>query len=125
MNSPAVTAGGGEIVKKNRAWSAGAVMNMNTASITAKTPASLGLRSHIETSPASGSNRPTVMKNPAKASVRSSGIRGSTPNGVKRKPKMKPKANKTANTRSELVKDTRVRCCSFPSCLFGGWDFVD
>ena len=121
----AVTAGGGKILKKESAWSAGAVMNMNTASITAKTPASLGLLSHIETSPASGINSPTVIKNPAKARVRSSGIRGSTPKGVKRKPKMKPKANKTANTRSELVRDKRLRCFHPHLVCLGGGDFVD
>ena len=105
MNSPAVTAGGGETVKKNNAWSAGAVRNISAASITAKTPANLGLRSHSETSPARGINKPTVMKNPANAKVLSSGIRVSTPNGVKRKPKMNPNTNKPANMRSALVRD--------------------
>ena len=114
--SPAVTAGGGETVKKKSAWSAGAVRKRSAASITAKTPASLGLRSHSETSPASGSNNPTVMKNPANARVRSSGIRVSTPKGVNRKPKMKPNPNKTANTRSALVRGVRARCFSRPPC---------
>jgi hypothetical protein len=65
-----VTAGGGETVKKNNAWSAGAVRKMNAAPITAKTPANLVLRSHSKTSPASGINNPTIMKNPANARVR-------------------------------------------------------
>ena len=104
MYSPAVTAGGGVTVKKNNAWSAGAVRNRRVALITAKTPASLGLRSHSETSPARRINNPTVMKNPANDRVRSSGIRGSTPNGVNRKPKMKPNPNKTVNTHSALVR---------------------
>ena len=104
MNSPSVTAGGGETVKKNNAWSAGGVRNMNAAPITAKTPANLVLRIHSKTSPASGINNPTVMKNPAKARVRISGERVSTPNGVNRKPKMKPILNKTANIRIALVR---------------------
>jgi len=103
-----VTAGGGATVKKNRAWSAGAVRKSSTASITARTPASLGLRSHTETSPIRGSNIPTIMKNPAKARVRSSGIRGSTPSGLNRIPKMKPTPNKTANMRSALVRGAFV-----------------
>ena len=41
MNSPIVTASGGETVKKNKAWSAGAVKNMNITSMTAKIPAIL------------------------------------------------------------------------------------
>ncbi|MGB8232915.1 MAG: hypothetical protein WCE60_02885 [Methanobacterium sp.] len=105
MNSPTVTAGGGETVKKNNAWSAGAVRNISVAPITAKTPANLGLRSHSETIPTRGINKPTVMKNPANAKVLSSGIRVSTPNGVKIKPKIKPNTNKPANMRSELVRD--------------------
>ena len=104
MNSPSVTAGGGEAVKKNNAWSAGAVRKMSAAPITAKTPANLVLRSHSKTSPASGINNPTVMKNPANARVRISGERVSTPNGVNRKPKMKPIPNKTANMRIALVR---------------------
>ncbi len=104
MYSPAVTAGGGGTVKKNFAWSAGAVKNRSAASITAKTPASFGLRSSSETSPASGINNPTVIKNPANARVRSSFIRVSTPNGVNRKPRMKPNPNKAAKTRSVFPK---------------------
>lgn len=65
MNSPSVTAGGGETVKKNNAWSAGGVRNMSAAPITAKTPANLVFRSHSKTSPASGINNPTIMKNTA------------------------------------------------------------
>jgi hypothetical protein len=103
MNSPMVTAGGGETVKKNSAWSAGGVRKLSAPPITAKTPASLGLRSHSEISPTSGINKPTVMKNPANARVRISWNRVSTPNGVNRKPKMKPNPNKTANTFSALV----------------------
>jgi hypothetical protein len=108
MYSPAVTAGGGGTVKKNLAWSAGAVRKRSAASITAKTPASLGLRRNSETSPASGINNPTVIKNPANAKVRSSFIRVSTPNGVNRKPRMKPNPNKTDNTRSAFPKDVFV-----------------
>ena len=102
-NSPTVTAGGGETVKKNSAWSAGAVRKMSAAPITAKTPASLGLRRYSETSPTSGINNPTVMKNPPNARVRISWNRVSTPNGVNRKPTIKPNPNKTANTFSALV----------------------
>lgn len=80
--SPVVTAGGGAAVKKNNAWSAGALRKRSAASMTARAPASFGLRSHSETSTASGSNKPTVIKNPANARLRSSGIRGSTPSGV-------------------------------------------
>jgi hypothetical protein len=103
MNSPMVTAGGGETVKKNNAWSAGGVRNMSAAPITAKTPASLGLRRYNEISPASGINNPTIMKNPPNARVRISWNRVSTPNGVKIKPIIKPNPNKTANIFSALV----------------------
>ena len=44
------------------------------------------------------------MKNPANASVLSSGIRVSAPSGVNRNPNMKPKPNNKANMRSELVR---------------------
>lgn len=56
--SPAVKAGGGGAVKKNTAWSAGVVRKRSAASITAKMPATLDLRSNGETSPASGINTP-------------------------------------------------------------------
>jgi hypothetical protein len=108
MYSPAVTAGGGGTVKKNFAWSAGAVRKRNTASITAKTPASFGLLNISETSPATGINNPTVMKNPANAGVRSSFIRVSTPKGVNRKPRMKPNPNKIASIRSAFPKGVFV-----------------
>lgn len=121
MYSLAVTAGRGETVKKNNAWSAIAVRKRSVAPINAKIPASLCLRSHRETSPASGINNPTVMKNPANARVRSSGIRVSTPNVVNRKPNMKPNPNKTVNMRSALVKGVRARCfpCRFVRARFG------
>ena len=54
MYSPIVTAGGGESVKKNFAWSAGPVIKMNIALITARAPANLVLPSQIETSPMMG-----------------------------------------------------------------------
>ena len=44
------------------------------------------------------------MKNPAKAKVRISGERVSTPKGVNRNPKMKPIPNKTAKIPIALVK---------------------
>jgi hypothetical protein len=118
MNSPSVTAGGGEIVKKTNAWSAGAVMKMSAAPITAKTPANFVLRSHSKTSPASGINNPTIMKNPANARVRISGERVSTPNGVNRKPKMKPIPNKTAKARIALVKGVFVECDLYNFILY-------
>src|SRR5438270_7787062 len=92
MYSPIKTAGGGGIVKKKLAWSAGGRRKENEASITAKTPASFALRGNTETNPASGINKPTVMKNPANAGVRSSRMRVSTPNGVSRKPQNKAQA---------------------------------
>lgn len=78
--------------------------NREQRSITAKTPASLGLLSQTETSPIKGIRIPTIMKNPAKARLRSSGIRVSTPSGLSRIPKMKPTPNKIANIRSGLVR---------------------
>lgn len=108
INSPSVTAGGGDTVKKYNAWSAGAVRNMRAAPITAKTPAALFFLSHTKTTPASGINNPTIIKNPAKAKVRISGERVSTPKGVNRNPKMKPIPNKTANIRIALVKGAFV-----------------
>ncbi|MHB8793342.1 MAG: hypothetical protein ACYC6O_08405 [Thermoleophilia bacterium] len=130
MNSPAVTAGGGGTVKKNFAWSAGAIRKVNAASITAKTPATFGLLSSRETSPKSGTNNPTVMKNPANTGVRSSFIRGSTPNGVNRKPRTKPNPKRIANIRFAFPKDifllddekilillTRPMLIDFPSAV--------
>src|SRR4030081_260535 len=124
MYSPIKTAGGGGIVKKNLAWSAGGGRKENEASITAKTPASFALRRNSETKPASGINNPTVMKNPANAGLRSSCIRGSTPNGVNRKPRTKPSPNKAASIPSVLLNDAIVldsqviSAFSFPSfCL--------
>ncbi len=98
MYSPAVTAGGGGTVKKNIAWSAGAVRKRSAPLITAKTPASLGIRNN-KTRPAIGINNPTVTKKAANARVRSSFIRVSNPNVVNRKPRMIPNPNKTANIR--------------------------
>lgn len=123
--SPKVTAGGGDTVKKNSAWSAGAVKKMSIASVTASNPVSLGFLSHIETSPARGRSNPTVMKNTANASVRISFIRVSTPNGVKRKPKMNPNPNKTANMRSACVKGRRAGGFVISSDPFSGPIFVD
>ena len=111
--SPAVTAGGGVAVKKNFAWSAGAVRKLSAASTTAKTPASFGLRRNSETSAASGSNNPTIIKNPENHRVRSSFIRVSNPNGVNRNPTIKPTASKTANTFSALLKEAN----SISPCL--------
>ena len=108
MYSSIKTAGGGGIVKKNLAWSAGGRRKENEASITAKTPASFALRRNSETNPASGINKPTVMKNPANTGVRSSCMRVSTPNGVNRKPRTKPSPNKTASIRSALLNDEIV-----------------
>ena len=125
MYSPTVTAGGGETGKKNSAWSAGAVRKRSTASITAKMPASLGLRSHSEIKPAIGSNNPTVMKKPANAKVRITCIRVSNPNGVNRKPKIKPNPNKTANIFSAFVRGLRAGCFFFPPCPCSGRGFVD
>lgn len=67
MRKYSPTANGGGTVKKNRAWSAGAVRNRSEALITARRPASLGHRNR-ESSPAIGSSRPMVMKNAASAS---------------------------------------------------------
>src|SRR5208283_5472483 len=106
--SPAVTAGGGGTVKKTSAWSAGAVRKLSTAPMTARTPATFGLRNSSKTSPAIGINNPTVTKNAANARVRSSFIRVSNPSGVSRKPRMNPIANRTANIRSEFPKDFHV-----------------
>ncbi len=61
------TASGGGTVKKNWAWSAGAVRNRSEELITARKPASFGHRNR-ESSPAIGSSRPMVMKNAASAS---------------------------------------------------------
>ncbi len=103
MNSPMVTAGGGETVKKKSAWSAGGVRKFSDAPITANTPARLGLRRYSETNPIRGINNPTVMKNPANARVLISWNLVSNPNGVNRKPTIKPTPNKTANIFSALV----------------------
>jgi hypothetical protein len=108
MYSPIKTAGGGGIVKKNLAWSAGGMRKESEPSITAKTPASFALRKNSETNPASGINNPTVMKNAANAHDRSSWMRVSTPKGVNRKPRAKPRPNKTASIRSALLNDAII-----------------
>src|SRR6266550_5501264 len=108
MYSPIKTAGGGGIVKKNLAWSAGGRRKESEASITAKTPASFALRRNSETNPASGINNPTVMKNPANAPDRSSWMRVSTPKGVNKKPRAKPSPNKAASIPSALLNDAIV-----------------
>jgi hypothetical protein len=99
-----VTAGGGVTVKKNFAWSAGAVRNESAASITARTAASFGFR-NSEINPAIGSTNPTAIKNPAKARVRKWELRVSNPSGVNRKPRTIPTTNKTASIRSVFPKD--------------------
>ena len=86
MNSPIVTAGGGATLKKNFAWSAGAVKNRSAPPIIAKTPANLGLRNR-ETKPAIGSRKPTITKNTADAYDRNSLSRVSNPNGVNKSPR--------------------------------------
>jgi hypothetical protein len=104
MYSPAVTAGGGGTVKKNFAWSAGAVKKRSAASITAKMPEIFGFTNN-KASPTIGSNNPTTTKNTANAKVRSSFIRVSNPKGVNRKPAIIPNTNKTANIRFEFPRD--------------------
>ncbi len=68
--SPIVTAGGGGTVKKNSAWSAGAMRNRSAALITAKTAAAFGFRNN-RIRPAIGSSNPTIIKNAANSKLRS------------------------------------------------------
>src|SRR3982074_1972566 len=109
-HSPTKTAGGGATgeEKVSRGSGGGGMRKVNEASITAKTQARLSLRGKSETNPASGSNNPIVMKKAANTGVRSSCIRGSTPNGVKRKPRTKPSPNKTASIPCALLNDAIV-----------------
>lgn len=72
-----------------------------------------------------GISIPTIMKKPAKSSVRISGERVSNPKGDKRMPKMKPIPNKATNTLAALVKCMCVSSFSCPSCPFTISDFVD
>lgn len=102
--SPNDTANGGGDVKKNSAWSAGAVRNRMAASSTARTPATFGLQNN-EINDAIGNMRPTVMKNPANASVRISLDRVSNPKGVNRKPSMIPMHSNNAKILSLLLND--------------------
>ncbi|MGZ7068900.1 MAG: hypothetical protein ACXVH2_10910 [Methanobacterium sp.] len=75
----------------------------STASITARIPAIFGFKNN-ETNPKMGSNKSTIMKNPANARVRISFIRVSDHKGVNRKPIIIPNTNKTANIRSAFPK---------------------
>ncbi|MGB7969140.1 MAG: hypothetical protein WCF28_06140 [Methanobacterium sp.] len=104
INSPIVTASGGETEKKNSAWSAGAIRKMSTASITAIIPANLVFLNHNKAIPARGINNPTIVKKTANHSVRISGVRVSNPSGVNKKPTMKPTPNRTASILPAFVK---------------------
>lgn len=94
-------------MKKNLAWSAGAMRKRSAALITAKTPAMFGLR-NSKISPAIGINTPTTLKKAANHNVRSSFMRVSNPNGVNRNPRIIPNPNKTASIRSGFPKDAVV-----------------
>lgn len=107
-NSPIVTAGGGATLKKNFAWSAGAVRKSRAASITAKTPASLGLRKS-ETNPAIGIRNPTITKYTADAHDLNSLSRVSNPKGLNRKSTMSPTTNKTAKMRCSLFNENKKK----------------
>lgn len=104
INSPIVTASGGVTVKKTFIWSAGAVKKRNAASITAKTPATFGLR-NTKAAPRIGSSKPTIVKYTAIEGDRKSGSRVSNPKGVKRKPTTNPTASKAANIRFVFLRE--------------------